>query len=329
MTADHAGTERTERIGLDLMVVGAAKSATSSLIDLVHRAPRTAANPSGAEIGYFVDDAEYARGAAVARAKYLAPSAPDDLRVGKSAGLMYSRTALERLADDSPAVRAVALLRDPVARAYSAYHWAVRAGMETDSFPDAVEREFAGRDLDLPRPWLRRYLAGGEYSRHLDVVREVVGADQLDVLTMEDFSADAVGCVNRLLAPFGRAVTSAAPEGVHSNRASGVRSKRLARIMRNPALRAPLRRALPLRAQVALQRRALRLNERPMQAQPMDPATRARLVEHFAPWNARLEEQLGRELPWSRPAQGASNQDPATQDSATRDSSGQGRPSAR
>ena len=32
----------------------------------------------------------------------------------------------------------------------------------------------------------------------------------------------------------------------------------------------------------------------------MTDATRAVLVEHFAPWNRRLEQQLARELGWDR-----------------------------
>lgn len=287
------------RLALDLMVVGAAKSATSSLVAMLHTAPRTAGNPSGAEIGYFVDDAQFARGPEVALAKYFS-SAPGsgELRVGKSAGLMYNATALARLAADSPDVRAVALLREPVARAYSAWLWAARAGVEPDTFPDAVEREFAGRDVDLPRPWLRRYVDQGEYARHLDRVREALGADRLEVLTMEQFVADGVGCVNALLAPFDREITAETPRAVHANRSTGVRSPRLARLMRSPAVRAPLRRVLPPGAQRALSRTAMRANDKAVDVAPLDPGTRARLAEHFRPWNARLEQQLGRELGW-------------------------------
>lgn len=288
-----------ERLALDLMVVGAAKSATTSVDALLHTAPGVAANPSAAEIGYFLHDAEFARGPRVACAKYFATAADSgDTRIGKSAGLMYSATALHRLHRDSPGVRAVAVLRDPVARAYSAHLWAVRAGAETDDLDTAVARELAGRDLDLPRPWLRRYVANGEYARHLDAVRAVFGADALTVLTMDEFVADPNGTVNRLLEPFDLALPPGEPLPTRENPAAGVRSARLARIMRSPSLRAPLRAVLPLRAQVALNRRGLRLNRQAVAAPPMGDATRAALVAHFAPWNRCLEQQLGRELGW-------------------------------
>lgn len=297
MTA--GGTRSGTRLDLDLMVIGAAKSATSSLTALLHTAPGVTGNPSDAEIGYFLHDDQYARGPAPALAKYFAtPPGSGETRVGKSAGLMYSEAALHRLHDDSPDVRAVAVLRNPVSRAYSGYLWAVRSGFETDDFDAAIARERAGRDLDLPRPWLRRYLDNGEYARHLDVARGIFG-DALVVLTMEDFTADPTGTVNTLLAPYGRVLTPDDTRSTRTNTAAGIRSARLARVMRSPRLRAPLRRLLPPQAQAAVSRRARKLNEREVEVAPMTPATRAVLAEHFAPWNRRLEEQLGRDLGWS------------------------------
>jgi hypothetical protein len=288
-----------DRLALDLMVVGAAKSATTSVDALLHTAPRVTANPSDAEIGYFLRDDEFARGAEVALAKYFATSpGSGEVRIGKSAGLLYSPTGLQRLHDDSPAVQAVVIVRNPVSRAYSAYLWAVRSGFETDSFDAAVDRELAGRDLDLDRPWLRRYLTNGEYAGHLDTAREVFGADAVTVLTMDEFAADPVGTVNALLTPFGTAVPTEEPRSTRENTASGIRSARLARVMRSKKLRAPLRAVLPLKAQVALNKKALAMNQREVASERMSETSRAKLAEHFAPWNRRLEQQLGRELGW-------------------------------
>jgi hypothetical protein len=292
-------TEQRSSVALDLMVIGAAKSGTSSLVRLLHAAPRVAGNPTGAEIGYFSSDDEFARGAASARRKYFDSDSADLLRIGKSAGLVYSRQALERLAADSPGLRAAVLIREPVARAHSAYAWAQRAGYETESFADAVRRELDGRDLDLPRPELRAYIGRGEYARHLEEAFEILGRDRVDVLTFDEFTADPIACANRLLTHFDRSITDVPPAETHVNRSRAVRSQRMARLVRSRRLRAPLRRVLPTRAKAALARTAHRLNDKPAeQRAAMDAETRELLVAHFRPWNERLDALLGRPTGW-------------------------------
>jgi hypothetical protein len=282
------------------MIIGAAKSGTSSVVRLLHAAPRVAGNPTGAEVGYFTADEEFARGAPSARKKYFDSDSADLLRIGKSAGLLYSRPGLERLAADSPTVRTAVLIREPVARAHSAYVWATRAGYETDSFADAIRRELDGRVLDLPRPELRDYVARGEYARYLEQAYEIFGADRVDVITFEEFTRDPVACANRLLAPFGREVGAVADADTHANRSRSVRSQRFARIVRSPALRKPLRAALPPRAKAGLARAAHRLNDKQAAPrQPLDAETRELLVAHFRPWNERLTTLLGRPTGWS------------------------------
>jgi len=57
----------------------------------------------------------------------------------------------KRVAETLPEVKLLALLRNPVDRAYSHYQHEVRMGKEELSFEDAIEREIDGLDFDSKR----------------------------------------------------------------------------------------------------------------------------------------------------------------------------------
>src|SRR5581483_3185932 len=75
----------------------------------------------------------------------------------------------QRLADAFPRARLVAILRDPVPRAYSHYRMAVRRGQEERSFDDAVAAMLAGPDAiagaRASTALSETYVAWGEYGR--------------------------------------------------------------------------------------------------------------------------------------------------------------------
>jgi hypothetical protein len=82
-----------------------------------------------------------------------------------------------RVFQDFPDIKIVAVLREPVSRAYSQYQRALRRGWETLSFPEAVEAEEARTGLGCPPDFSRltqrianqefTYLSRGYYARQL------------------------------------------------------------------------------------------------------------------------------------------------------------------
>ncbi len=158
-----------------------------------------------------------------------------------------------------PGVRLIALLRDPVRRAYSHYHHQLRRGVETLSFEAAIDREperLAGETERLLREESYvsynhqkfSYLASGRYADQLEAWYEVFAPEQILVLRSEAMYADPVGTLRRVLDFLG----------------------------------------LPRKAV-----RVLRDNV-PKRYRPMAPATRERLRAYFEPHNRRLYALLRR-----------------------------------
>ena len=131
----------------DFLIIGAQKGGTTSLYLYLNEHP----NIGGAvikEVSFF--DKNYHQGLAWYRAQFPTPLRKlytRDVRkqnyiVGEaSPGYLIYPHAPERIAKILPRVKLIALLRNPVERAYSQYRHNVERGYEQLSFADAIEAE--------------------------------------------------------------------------------------------------------------------------------------------------------------------------------------------
>lgn len=175
-------------------------------------------------------------------------------------------------------------LRDPVERAYSHYWTHVRLGTERLSFREAVEEELAGaRELtDIPPPYVGRGFYAMQISPYLARFDDVL------VLFFEELVRDVRGSMRTVFEFLGLDTTPAQdiepavylPFAVPRN---GL-ARRVARLRTIRAL---------------TDGRGLRLPFLMDYRKPaLDPATRALLRDVYAEHDARLRDLLGRPLPW-------------------------------
>ncbi len=177
-----------EKDVLDFIVIGAQKSATTTLFQHLHHHPEIAL-PSGKEWPFFSHDPIYERGWG-AYLESLAGNGgvSDPARSWGTVTPQYmvggvlnttldplaagydERTVPRRMHERLPDVRLVAILRDPVARAVSHHRMVVRRGGELRSFDEAIDELLAPAALEEAR---RRpaessgYVVWGEYGRIL------------------------------------------------------------------------------------------------------------------------------------------------------------------
>jgi hypothetical protein len=227
-----------------------------------------------------------------------------------------------RIFESVPTARLIALLRDPVERAYS--HWWHRysRGLETLPFGDAI-----GENLSEPRGaerfageegakrWreglinlgvatrYRLYVDLGFYAEQLGRYRERFDPSRIKVVFHEDLSRDPAAVTREVWSflgvdPSGR-LGDAAPRNVRRETVRGPVAARLLQIAQASRLRTwiPSRWRPRLRAWLP-EREA----ERPL----LDPDTRRSLASCFRPHNERLERLVGRDLSsWGDPTSGS------------------------
>jgi hypothetical protein len=156
---------------LDFLVIGAAKSGTTTLFHYLRGHPRIVL-PAAKEVPFFSSDALYSRGWAAVAAEHL-PNAPGDARIGKITPRYLGDVEVPaRLFATMPDVKLLALLRNPIDRAFSKYRLLVRKEREPRSFADAVREQLEPAALDRARttqlPLRDSIVVRGEYARLLE-----------------------------------------------------------------------------------------------------------------------------------------------------------------
>jgi hypothetical protein len=220
--------------------------------------------------------------------------AGDARAVGEATpGYLYFRQAVERIARDLPTSTVfLAILRNPVDRAYSQYWHAVRRGAITGSFEQALadEPRLLARPSRSDLIW-RSLTSRGRYPAQLRHFADRVGRDRLRVVFFEELRADHRAVGDELAGFLGvRRLGRDWPALPHGNQAR--------RLVVDPRLRWFVNEHAPYRINNVADR-ALSRRFRPP---PMAPATRARLLDGFAADNLELAAWLGRDLPeaWGR-----------------------------
>lgn len=187
------------------VIIGAQKAGTSALYEMFRHHPK-ALPPDTKELDYFNDDVAYAKGYHAYATRF--PAIPIKSRghftFEASPSYMYhAAKCAPRIAKHLPDALCVAILRDPVKRAYSA--WNMRRDFKNSSkwhhlyddrsFETAVEDELAGR---TPDPNMR-YLARSQYAAQLKAFMDAVGNQRLFIRSYKDFKSHPGAVVNDIL----------------------------------------------------------------------------------------------------------------------------------
>jgi hypothetical protein len=199
------------------LIIGAQRAGTTSLHRYLVQHPAVGTMLRTKGVHFF--DTNYGRGMAWYASRF--PTRAYGWRVRRRHGVglvtgeaspyyLFHPLVPARVAEHLPGVRLIALLRDPVQRAWSHYQHEVARGFETLPFEEAIEREperLAGEvERMLADPLYvsfshqhHSYLARGVYAEQLAAWWARFPAERLLVLSSERFFADPAGTFGRVL----------------------------------------------------------------------------------------------------------------------------------
>jgi hypothetical protein len=189
----------------DFLILGAQKAGTTALYAYLRWHPQIT-GPSFKEVSFF--DRHYAHGERWYRAHM--PARRRSLVGEASPSYLFHPLAPERVAGMLPDTRLIALLRNPVDRAFSHYQHEVALGREPLSFEDAIEREEERMRGEVERMvrepsyfshawWNYTYVARGRYAEQLERWFARFPRERLLVLFTEELAADTAGTYRRVL----------------------------------------------------------------------------------------------------------------------------------
>jgi hypothetical protein len=267
----------------NFLVIGAPKAGTTALAAYLAAHPQVFVAPEK-EVHFF--DTRFDRGLDWYRGRFA--DARGEIAVGEaSPTYMYHDAALERIASVLPAVKLIAVLRNPVDRAYSHYWW-MHALFESRSFEDVARQDMANET------GIRPYVRGGRYLERLQMVRRICPDSPVHVTILEELRSSPAATYAEVCRFLG-VEDSTVPQDVGDihNPAYRLRFPWLRKLM----FRFRARKRLP----ASLVDRIDMWNRMPFTYPPMDQGLREELEQYYAGPNAELAAWLGRDLPlWER-----------------------------
>lgn len=172
---------------IDLMVVGAQKAGTTSLLRYLGEHPECISHPQK-EFAYFLEPSNYNNNFLLAFSKYYAQNTNDIERkiVAKSAGLYSDENAVKMLYEHNPECKLIIILRNPVERAYSSFLMEKNYGSVKFEFSDLPNLIANHQEKD--ESWgFSFFIDYGLYARYLKMIYKYFPKNQVSVILYEDF----------------------------------------------------------------------------------------------------------------------------------------------
>lgn len=217
-----------------------------------------------------------------------------------SASYLWDEAAAYGIHAVAPNAKIIAVLRDPIDRAYSEYLMAIMNGSESLPLLDALKTDYARKSKDF---WLARlYVELGMYHDQIKRYFDLFGRDQVLVLMFEDLVKRPEQFYASIAAHLGIAPDKFDESG-NLREKNAYRMPRflpLYHLMVSPTSQALRRKLLPesvrkwMRNSAFLQYNPLLFGKR---KPPLDSESRDYLQAIFEPEVLRLEVLLQRELP--------------------------------
>ena len=283
------------------IIIGAARSGTTALYDLVRQHPRVFMS-SIKEPNYFAFEGEpldwrgpgneFVNNSVASWDDYLAlfASAPDDAARGEASPLyLWAPEAPRRIKSRLPDVKMIAVLRNPVEQAFSHYLYARAQMIEPlESFEEALAAE-PQRLRDHWQP-LFQYSSFPRYAEQLSRFYAEFPTSQLQVFLYEEYRSDPRGMLRQIFDFIG-VDPAFEPDIAHETNMGGQpRHKWVQELVMRPN---------PVASLAALvvppsARRAIRdiVSRRNLSRETLSPSARALLIERLGDDVTRLQEIL-------------------------------------
>ena len=176
-----------EKKQLDFSVIGAQKSGTTTLFKYLAEHPSIYVPPEK-EVPFFSNNDYYKKGWEWYLNRVFG-DAPKDMVWGKvTPQYMCYQQVPERLFSEMPNVKCIAILRNPVERAYSHYRMGVGRGYESHSFEECIQAQLSLKALTESRLNPTRtnsYIIWGEYGRIISGYTQHFPIEQILILYTE------------------------------------------------------------------------------------------------------------------------------------------------
>lgn len=296
----------------NFLIIGAGKSGTSSLYQYLRRHPQIYM-PNNKEPKFFAYEGEKIdfRGpkdnallvptivTEIEAYKKLFRDAQDEIALGEASPIyLRSAKACERIKHYIPEAKLIAVLRNPVDRAYSAFSHLVRDGVEpTDDFELALHEEERRTREGWALHW--QYVRAGFYFEYLRRYLDSFDTSQIRIYLYDDLSANPAVMIKDIFRFLEVDDGFQADLSKRFNVSGIAKHKWLHNLIRQPhPVKSAFKASLPPHFRERVRERVVGLDRRynTTRLPPMSQETRERLKQVFREDILKLETLIERDL---------------------------------
>lgn len=286
----------------NFLIIGAAKGGTTSLYEYFNQHPEIYMSPvkeprffalENDELNFQNPDRAINQTSITTLSEYLKlfDKVNREVAIGEASPLyMYSPKAVERIAYYIPDTKLIAILRNPVDRAYSCYKHLI--ALEPYSFTEALKFENDRIKKNWAHLW--HYRQGGYYYIQLQRYFQRFDRQQIRVYLFDDLKLDPLSIIHDAF-EFLNVNSSFVPDLSHKNVSNNPKIKFLQNIVNGKSqVRAFSKTVFPKELRTAVANRIRGWNSKEFPKMPQD--VRKRLVEDYRSDIFKLEKLIDRDL---------------------------------
>ncbi|MGP1383516.1 MAG: sulfotransferase domain-containing protein [Thainema sp.] len=192
----------------NFLIIGTAKGGTTSLYYYLNQHPQIFMSPvkeprffalEGEDLNFCSPDELFTENSVVTFSEYcnLFSGVTNELAIGEASPLyLYSHKAPARIKHYIPDVKLIAIIRDPVERAYASYMHYVREGYEKLSFSEALAEEEKRIHENWVYMWY--YKRCGYYYEQVKRYLETFESSQVKILLYDDLKRDTLSVLKEI-----------------------------------------------------------------------------------------------------------------------------------
>jgi hypothetical protein len=286
----------------NFLIIGAAKGGTTSLYYYLDQHPQVYMSPLKEPRFFALEDEtlnfqnpdqsiNYTSITTLPEYYRLFEGVTQEIAIGEASPLyLYSAKAVERIAHYVPDAKLIAVLRNPVDRAYSCYKHLI--AQESLSFAEALQAE----DNRIRQNWahLWHYRQGGYYYVQLKLYFDRFDHKQIKIYLFDDLIASPLEVLRDLFS-FLQVDSTFTPELTHKNVSNNPKVKVLQNILseRN-SLRSFAQKVVPEPVRVGVAEKVRSWNSKKFL--PMPEEVKKQLTNDYREDILNLQELIGRDL---------------------------------
>jgi hypothetical protein len=296
----------------DFLIIGAQKAGTTALYEYLRVHPGIYIPPEK-EAPFFLVPEREEKGTRWYMREFFAEAPEQSLWGTSTPQYMCALGASRKISETWPKAKIIAILRDPIKRAYSHFRMCVRRGIESRTFTQAIADELESTvklATELSQADDIDYLARGLYSV---ILREYLGdfdRSQVLILFSSDLSANPEASLQEIYEFL--EIPSFEPKNLGRRYHVGGLKQKLPwlRKVRHLGVVARLWDRIPAKHRRRIAFRIDKWNTAPSEADDcvLSEEKMHNLTEFFAKDATKLSELIGREIPWIKDWQIARDQ---------------------